>query len=99
MSKLGDLLKEKNMTQSTVAEKLGVHQTLISQWCRGKGTPNIRATMKLARILGVDYTIVIEALLPKEEISLGERPTRRQSPSNKVKEKEKSNGSDPEKAG
>ena len=51
--KLKELLKEKGITQGKLANELGVHQTLISQWCHGKCKPNVIQVAALARIIGV----------------------------------------------
>ena len=67
MSAFKTLIKEKGETQITLAEKLGVHQTLISQWCCGKCLPNIHMIKKLAKALHTDYTVIIEALGDAEE--------------------------------
>lgn len=53
MPSLKKLLKDHHITQENVAKKLKVHQTLISQWCCGKGKPNIFHLQKLAKILDV----------------------------------------------
>ena len=58
MSKLKNLLKENNITQSMIAEALGVHQTLISQWCHGKSKPNINQASDMAKYMGVSIDAI-----------------------------------------
>lgn len=58
--KLKDIMKERKTTQEMLAQQLGVHQTLISQWCCGKGKPSILQVGKIADCLGVTVTDVIE---------------------------------------
>ena len=53
------LLKEKQVTQLDMAEKLGVHQTLISLWCRGKCKPSISCVKKISELLGASLEEVI----------------------------------------
>ena len=55
-----ELLKSKDMTQQELADELAVHQTLISQWCNGKGAPDIEKAVKISRILNVDIKEVIK---------------------------------------
>ena len=61
------LSEQKAISGGQLAEKLGVHQTLISQWCCGKCLPNIHMIKKLAQALHTDYTVIIEALGDAEE--------------------------------
>ena len=67
MSKFKYLLKEKNVTQCVVAKKLGVHQTLISQWCVGKGKPTIEQAPVIAKELGVSVEDVIACFVTSDE--------------------------------
>lgn len=54
-----NLLKEKGITQSALAEKIGVRQATISDWKRKKTTPSADTIGLIAEILGVstDYLI------------------------------------------
>jgi transcriptional regulator with XRE-family HTH domain len=67
MSAFKNLLKEKRVTQCAIAEKLGVHQTLISQWCVGKGKPTIKQTTIIAKELDVSVEVVIACFVDSEE--------------------------------
>lgn len=62
------LIKEKGKTQSEVAIHLGVHQTLISQWCHGKTRPSIFEVSKLATFLGVSIEEIVNCLQETKEI-------------------------------
>lgn len=53
------LMKENGVTQCALAKKLGVHQTLISQWCHGKSKPSIYQVPKIAETMGVTSDEVI----------------------------------------
>lgn len=44
----------KNMTQSALAEKLGVIVQAVSKWERGLGYPDVSLINDLSSILGVD---------------------------------------------
>lgn len=59
MSLFKRLLKEKGITQAVLAQKLGVHQTLISQWCHGKSKPSILQVPVIAETVGVSAEEVI----------------------------------------
>lgn len=54
-----NLLKERNLTQQSVADALGVHQTLVSQWCTGRTKPSLEYAQKLAVLLGVSTDDII----------------------------------------
>lgn len=61
-NKFGDLLKSKGVTQMALAERLGVDQTLVSQWCNGKTRMNVECAVRVARILGCDLDEVATSL-------------------------------------
>lgn len=44
----------KNMTQSALAEKLGISVQAVSKWERGLGYPDVSLINELSAILGVD---------------------------------------------
>lgn len=41
-------------TQVQLAERVGVHQTTVSQWERGEVSPSPKAQARLVRELGID---------------------------------------------
>mgnify|MGYP002857294177 CR=1 FL=1 len=43
--------KRKNMTQCQLAKEVGVHQTNVVAWERGKWSPTAQRLLKLSRIL------------------------------------------------
>lgn len=57
MAKFSDLLyelrKEKNLTQSELAEKLGITNKAVSKWETGEAMPDTAQLLPLAEILGV----------------------------------------------
>ena len=57
------LLKEAKVTQEELAEELGVHQTLVSLWCCGKGKPSIIQTVAIAKFLGVSVEEIIKCFV------------------------------------
>lgn len=59
MSELKKLLKEKHITQARLSKALGVHQTLISQWCHGKSKPNIYQVSAMAKYLNVSMEDIV----------------------------------------
>lgn len=59
MIRLKELLKEKSVTQEALARELGIHQTLISQWCHGRCKPNIYQASAMAKCIGVSVEEII----------------------------------------
>ena len=51
--KIEKLIKESGKTQQQIADACGVHQTLVSQWCKGKTNPSVKTLIKLAAVLNV----------------------------------------------
>lgn len=68
--KMQKLRKQKNWSQETLAEKLGVSRQAVSLWERGESMPEIDKLIPLARLFGVtaDY------LLDDTQEALGEKP-------------------------
>ena len=62
METLKSLLKESKIKQADVATTLGVHQTLVSQWCTGKSKPNISCIKGLSKILNKPIDEIIDVL-------------------------------------
>lgn len=56
---IADLRKEKSMTQKNLAEKLNVSNKAVSKWENGDGYPEITTIPKLAEILGVTTSEII----------------------------------------
>jgi transcriptional regulator with XRE-family HTH domain len=46
------LIERSGKTQTEIARALGVHQTLVSLWARGKCNPTITIITRLASVLG-----------------------------------------------
>ncbi len=68
MAKFSDLLyelrKEKNLTQTELAEKLGITNKAVSKWETGEAMPDTAQLLPLAEILGVS----VDELLRGERI-------------------------------
>lgn len=50
---LKELLKKKKFTQEILAQKIGVTQSTVSQWCTKATSPRNLNTRKIADTLGV----------------------------------------------
>lgn len=50
--RLGKLRREKGLTQTFIASKLGVKQNTVAQWESGKRNPPAAKLPELARLLG-----------------------------------------------
>lgn len=57
--RIKDQMRECNVTQLQLAEKLGVHQTTVSTWVKGEKTPHFDTLEKIADVL---HTSVVELL-------------------------------------
>ncbi len=75
--KLSSLRKQANMSQTELAEKLGVSRQVVSKWEKGKDLPDIDNVKKVSSIFGktidemLDYkveTVKLEYETTKEEI-------------------------------
>ena len=53
------LMDDKGITAYRLSKELGVHQTTISNWLRGKTVPNITYLKKIADALGVSLSHLI----------------------------------------
>lgn len=51
MNNISEFRKNKNLSQSELAELMNVNQNTISQWEIGIRSPNIESAIKLAEIL------------------------------------------------
>jgi|AGTN01.2.fsa_nt_gi Predicted transcriptional regulators len=57
MLRVNELRKNKGLTQKQLADHLGIDQTAISNWERGKGLPDLANLVKLANFfdISLDY--------------------------------------------
>lgn len=62
--KIQHLRKEKNYTQSDLADMLYVSRAAISKWETGKGNPNLDSLQEISKIFGIS----INELLSNEEL-------------------------------
>ena len=62
---LADELSQRGMTQTYLAERLGVHPSQVNRWCRGAGM-SIESEGRIRSVLGI----------PEPECQLDERHTR-----------------------
>jgi len=56
-------MAEAGLTQSALAEKTGIPQPRISDFCRGEADPRLEQLEKMAKALGT----TVDVLKPKEE--------------------------------
>ena len=55
-----ELRKKQNLTQQDIANKLHITDKAVSKWERGLSYPDITSISKLANILGVDSSYLID---------------------------------------
>lgn len=60
------LRKEKNLTQQDIANKLHITDKAVSKWERGLSYPDITSISKLANILGVEISYLIDLCKSEE---------------------------------
>ena len=60
MNQFKTLIRNRGFTQSELSKKLGVHQTLISQWCCKKSTPTIFHVKEISKLLDIPIDKIIE---------------------------------------
>lgn len=63
---IAELRKENNMTQRSLADKLGVTDRAISKWENGRGLPDVSLMKPLCEILGISVTELLNGERTKE---------------------------------
>ena len=73
--RLAALRKEKGLTQSDIADKVGITAQAVSKWENDQASPDIDILIKLSEI----FDISLDELLGKEKVSvsLNEKPTKK----------------------
>lgn len=56
---LKEILEDKGIKQKFIAEKLGVSVSAVSLWVKGTSQPSIANLKKLAELLSVDVSLII----------------------------------------
>ena len=56
---LKEILEDKGIKQKYIAEKLGVSVSAVSLWVKGTTQPSITNLKKLAEVLSVDVSLII----------------------------------------
>lgn len=64
--KLKEMIREAGKTQQQVADEMGVHQTLVSQWGNKKTKLSLVDAVKLAHILGASVDEIAECVKEEE---------------------------------
>ncbi|MCI5941474.1 MAG: helix-turn-helix domain-containing protein [Ligilactobacillus animalis] len=60
------LRASKNFSQDELAEAIGVSQTTISSWEKGKSVPNAKNIYELAKLYSVEPTVIFNALFKQK---------------------------------
>lgn len=58
-ARIKELMRENNLTQVALAEKVGIRQNTISAWLLGKKEPSIRSMWLLADYFNVDIDYLV----------------------------------------
>ena len=56
LNRLKVVLAEKNISNKSLAEKMGVGQATISKWVTNSSQPNLEMLIKLSKTLNVEIT-------------------------------------------
>lgn len=59
---LSELRKSRGLTQQALADKLGVRQTSVAMWEKGKALPRTQKLVELANILDVDIKTLLQSM-------------------------------------
>ena len=58
-TRIKELMRENNLTQVKLADKIGLKQNTISAWLLGKKEPSIRSLWLLADIFNTDIDYIV----------------------------------------
>lgn len=58
-TRIKELMRENNLTQVRLAEKIGLKQNTISAWLLGKKEPSIRSLWLLADFFNTDIDYIV----------------------------------------
>lgn len=58
-TRIKELMRENNLTQVKLAEKIGLKQNTISAWLLGKKEPSIRSLWLLADFFNTDIDYIV----------------------------------------
>ena len=56
LNRIKVMLAEKKRTNKWLAEQLGVNPATVSKWCTNASQPSLESLVKIAELLGVNYT-------------------------------------------
>lgn len=56
LNRIKVMLAEKKKTSKWLAEQLGVNPATVSKWCTNASQPSLESLVKIAELLGVNYT-------------------------------------------
>lgn len=80
MNRIEQLRKENGLSQQQLAERLNVHQTAVSQWEKGRTTPNVETVMAIAELFNADPWYIlgvgsVKGCWPPQQHSIGRLET------------------------
>ena len=59
LNRIKVMLVEKKLTSKWLAEQLGKDRATVSKWCTNTTQPSLEVLLKIADLLGVEYTELI----------------------------------------
>lgn len=58
--RLNKIIHQREITQKDLADKLGVSKISVNNWCNNKNLPSIETLYKIATVLGVRVSDLLE---------------------------------------
>jgi putative transcriptional regulator len=62
MNRIKEVLTEKRMTQTWLAEKLGKSYNMVNSYCQNRRQPSVEDLFRIGELLDVDVRILIKSL-------------------------------------
>lgn len=72
-NRIKDFLKERNLTQRDLSEKLGITEVSISRYITGERVPSVAVAIKIANLLGCTVDeLFVDVYEDNEELETGD---------------------------
>ncbi len=59
-NRIGPVLREQGRKQRWLADRVGVHESIVSDWVKGKRTVDAHRAGLIAEILGVPFSLLFD---------------------------------------
>ncbi|MFH2144395.1 MAG: helix-turn-helix transcriptional regulator [Bacteroidota bacterium] len=83
LNRIKNVLRERGVKQTWLADKLGITTVIVSMWCNNKSQPSLSKLSKIAKLLNIDMRELVEpSLIQKEntdDVILNENSIKREN--------------------